>query len=573
MRAAIYSRVSSRQQEDGTSLETQEARCRLYARERGFTVTEPHVFRETYTGELLWERPALTQLREAVRRREVDVVIAFAIDRLSRDPVHLGVILSEADHKGVTIEFVTESLDDSPEGQLILYVRGYAAKVEHEKIKERTMRGKIARVQSGKLLTNGRPLYGYQWRDESKAALDIRDDTAAIVRRIYADIAAGGTLRGLASDLTTAGIPTPTGQSHLWNNATIQSILHNPAYKGQAVGWAWRRPASSDEHGSQWLDWERAIELPPGVVPPIVDPQTWETVQAVLRGNKLRAVRNAREPEAALLRGGYVRCAYCGNSMIARETKGRYEYYCKYGSGALATCPGGPAISARMLDHAVWTAVKVALTQDDVIERALEQHLQGDAPADPRPYERLIADLERQQSALTRRIAVTEDDLLAEPLMVELRAVGERRRRLIAERDHAEQERALRDTAQASLRGFRDWSETYRANLDALSWGEKRVLLDILQVQAIIRRADDPDGKRRVIESVVDLSTSPVNSTTCRTGHRLRIPVQWSDGDLPKPWSLYYPCCVTCGCTDRPHHANGVCATCYRRARRAERRT
>src|SRR5688572_25356024 len=106
-RAALYPRVSDpygdkkrapspeRQQE--TPLDQQESACRAYAIAHGFTVDEAHIYREAHTGIELWERPQLTRLREAIRRREIDVVIVYSIDRLSRDPVHLGVILSEAD--------------------------------------------------------------------------------------------------------------------------------------------------------------------------------------------------------------------------------------------------------------------------------------------------------------------------------------------------------------------------------------------------------------------------------------------------------------------------------------------
>src|SRR3954452_11094845 len=150
-RAAIYVRVSSvGQEQDGTSLGTQEERCRAYAAEHGYTIDDADVYREVFTGTELWERPQLTRPREAVRRREVGAVVAYAIDRLARDPVHLGVVISEAEHAGVPVEFVTEPLDASPEGQLIRFVRRYAAKVEHEKIKERTWRGKMAKVQDGK---------------------------------------------------------------------------------------------------------------------------------------------------------------------------------------------------------------------------------------------------------------------------------------------------------------------------------------------------------------------------------------------------------------------------------------
>src|SRR5919199_1554104 len=171
LRAAIYVRVSTvGQGEDGTSLGTQEARCLAHAPACNGAVDDTHIFREVHTGTELWERPQLQRLREAIRRREIDVVVCYAIDRLSRDPVHLGVILTEAEHAGVDVVFVTEPLDNSPEGQLIRFVRGYAAKVEHEKIRERSIRGRRTRVENGRPLPGQRPRYGYRWRDESKAA-------------------------------------------------------------------------------------------------------------------------------------------------------------------------------------------------------------------------------------------------------------------------------------------------------------------------------------------------------------------------------------------------------------------
>src|SRR3712207_6581749 len=99
--AAIYVRVSSAGQEDNYSLGSQESACRAYVSEHGYE-TGP-IYREVHTGTELWERPQLTILRDGIRRREVGAVIAYAIDRLSRDPVHLGVIISEADHAGVEV--------------------------------------------------------------------------------------------------------------------------------------------------------------------------------------------------------------------------------------------------------------------------------------------------------------------------------------------------------------------------------------------------------------------------------------------------------------------------------------
>ena len=73
-RAAVYVRVSTDAQEDNTSLGSQEERCRQYAAERGLAVAA--LYRDVHTGAELWERPQVRAMLEAIRRRELDVVIA-----------------------------------------------------------------------------------------------------------------------------------------------------------------------------------------------------------------------------------------------------------------------------------------------------------------------------------------------------------------------------------------------------------------------------------------------------------------------------------------------------------------
>jgi DNA invertase Pin-like site-specific DNA recombinase len=58
-RAAIYVRVSTGAQEEGSSLQSQEAACRSFAAERGYDVDEAHVYAEVHTGVELWERSSL----------------------------------------------------------------------------------------------------------------------------------------------------------------------------------------------------------------------------------------------------------------------------------------------------------------------------------------------------------------------------------------------------------------------------------------------------------------------------------------------------------------------------------
>src|SRR5689334_5079800 len=103
-RGAIYVRVSGRvQEQEGTSLDTQEAACRTYSERQGIHVETHHIYREVHSGAELWERPALTSLLTAMRAGEFDVIVAYAVDRLSREQHHLGLIVSEAERHGAAL--------------------------------------------------------------------------------------------------------------------------------------------------------------------------------------------------------------------------------------------------------------------------------------------------------------------------------------------------------------------------------------------------------------------------------------------------------------------------------------
>ena len=137
MKAAIYCRVSTEDQAvDGTSLGSQKEACLKKAQELGYDPSEDYTILETYSG-LSLDRPKLSQLRQWIRDKAVDVVIAYTLDRLSRDPVHFIILQEELERADVSLIMVTEDIDSSDLGRLITYIKGFAAKLEAEKIKER----------------------------------------------------------------------------------------------------------------------------------------------------------------------------------------------------------------------------------------------------------------------------------------------------------------------------------------------------------------------------------------------------------------------------------------------------
>ncbi|MFC2041887.1 recombinase family protein [Chloroflexota bacterium] len=160
MRTAIYCRVSTDDQEkEGTSLQTQRDACLAYCKQEVYQVVRQ--FSETYSV-LTLERPKLNELRDLVRTNDLDIIVVYCLDRLSRDPYHGVILTQELEQHHVTLKAVTETVESSEVGRLINYIRGFASKLEAEKIRERTMRGKLAHVKQGKLPNGtGIGIYGY----------------------------------------------------------------------------------------------------------------------------------------------------------------------------------------------------------------------------------------------------------------------------------------------------------------------------------------------------------------------------------------------------------------------------
>src|SRR6476619_4252906 len=118
MRAIVYSRVSTDAQErDGTSLDTQERACLAFARAQGWRVVD--AIRATARGYSL-DRPGMERVRRLLREGAADVLLSYAVDRLARNQTKLAVLLDEAEEAGFVLECVTEKVEDTPLGKLVM---------------------------------------------------------------------------------------------------------------------------------------------------------------------------------------------------------------------------------------------------------------------------------------------------------------------------------------------------------------------------------------------------------------------------------------------------------------------
>lgn len=416
---AIYCRVSTGAQEaEGTSLASQEAACRAYAVKHGYVVDEAHIYREVHTGAELWERPKLSALRAAVREREVGAIVAYALDRLSREQGHLYIIDDECTRHDVALLFATEEFEQTAIGKIIRSVKSFAAELEREKIRERTLRGKRTLAESGKLHNGGAELYGYI-RDKSTRTRTLNEAEAVVVRRIFAWVGEERlSLYQVASRLNGEGIPPPSvGKTRQrpdaeyaprWGKSQLHRLLTNPAYKGETYAWRYRRWTKNRELSRPQEEW---LPLAAGTSPAIVSPALWQAAQDRLNTNTGAETRN--ENRAYLLRG-HIYCAICGTRMYADVERGWRYYRCSSRSKAMGRCTGA-RVPADAIEARVWEQLAAAIRDPALIAAQWEAAkragpdpvLAEDRAAATRSLERLT----KQQERLVRRLRDADDDV------------------------------------------------------------------------------------------------------------------------------------------------------------------
>jgi putative DNA-invertase from lambdoid prophage Rac len=149
LRAALYARVSTSDQ----TCENQLLELRRYAVARGWTATE---FVDQGVSGAKDRRPALDALMTTAKRRRIDVVIVWRLDRFGRSLRHLVMAIEELNSAGVSFVSLGESIDtSSATGRLLLGVMGSFAEFERERIRERVLAGLQRARSQGKRL--GRP--------------------------------------------------------------------------------------------------------------------------------------------------------------------------------------------------------------------------------------------------------------------------------------------------------------------------------------------------------------------------------------------------------------------------------
>jgi site-specific DNA recombinase len=436
MRAVVYARVSTDAQErDGTSLDTQERAAVQRVLESGWSLIE--CIRDAASGYTL-DRPGIGRVRQLLKQGAVDVVVAYAVDRLSRNQDHIGVLFYEVEQAGARLELVTEQFESTAIGRFILAARAFSAEVEREMIAERTTRGKLERARSGRIpQAMGKGCYGYVYNPRTgQREIDVAQ--AEVVRWIFRRYLETRSYSRVSYELNESGVRAFSGGR--WYPLTIRRILTNESYTGRLVyrrtrwvvtgrngvkGGRRRRPVPRPVE--EWIEIE-------GASPRLVDQMMWERVQAILADPE--RTRQRHTARVYLLRGR-TKCGKCGAAMIGQTMKAKgseYTYYvCRhaYNKHVREQC-SARYVRGDTLEGGIWREVRRVLADPATVLQELQR--QETIEFDPTEIERIegeIKSLKDREARLVRLYTFGEVD---EQLVREEGANLRRQRTLLQER-------------------------------------------------------------------------------------------------------------------------------------------
>src|SRR5215210_5489178 len=467
-RAAIYARVSSDQQAERHTIDSQVSDLLARAAAEGRDIREEFRFLDDGHSGASLVRPAVERLRDLVAMSAIYVVYVHAPDRLARSYADQAVLIEEFARAGTQVVFLNRPISQSPEDNLLLQLQGMFAEYERARIVERSRRGKRHLAQAGMVSVLGRAPYGYRFVSrreaaDGKARFEVVEGEAAVVRRMFEWITQQRiSLALVCQRLFETGVPSPTGKAR-WGESMASALLTNPTYAGQArfgrVATAlWqpplrpprgRAPIPKNPRRRLLAPTEQWITIP---VPALIDTALFEAAQEQLGENRRR--RRQRKAGAGYLLQGLLVCQSCGYALCGRwkaslhASGPGYRYYRCNGTDShrfagQRRCNAMP-LPVEPLDAAVWAEVCRLLENPARVAGEYQRRLQAVRTGPDRPE---LETIERQLSKLrtgTGRLIDSYAEGVISKTEFEPRLAGLRQRVAELEAEAA----ALRDAAE-----------------------------------------------------------------------------------------------------------------------------
>jgi DNA invertase Pin-like site-specific DNA recombinase len=386
-KVALYARYSTDNQ-SVVSIEDQFRICREHAGGERWQVIDTY-HDAAISGASVILRPGVQSLLQDAQRGKFDIVLAEALDRVSRDQADVATLFKHLRFAGVQIV----TLAEGEISELHVGLKGTMNALFLKDLAAKTHRGLRGRVEKGK--AGGGLCYGYDVvkRTDSegepvRGERTINEAEAAIVRRIFREFAAGKSPRAIATDLNRDGIRGPFG--HTWGDTTIRGhacrgngVVNNELYSGVLV-WNRQRFIKDPKTGKRVsrpnpeAKWIRA-EVPELR---IVDDELWRRVklrqaelakqfEATTKGVRAaRAERLNRLRRPAFLLSGLLTCGCCGGKygIVVNDRYGCLGHFRK------GICDNGRTIRRDDIERRVLAGLTDTLVSPEAVAVAVRAY-------------------------------------------------------------------------------------------------------------------------------------------------------------------------------------------------------
>ena len=380
---AIYCRLS---RDDGTETESnsignQKKMLTQKSKELGLTNTKYYVD-DGYTG-TNFNRPAFQELLDDIEMGYISVVIVKDLSRLGRDYVLVGHYTDNYFPEHNVRFIAVNDMVDSDEGENeIAPFKNVMNEMYARDISRKVRSAHRIRGNMGEPLSQ--PPYGYMKSPENKKKWIIDTEAAEVVRDIYRMCLEGMGNEAIARELQNRQVLIPVAywqskglnrggkktqpNPYKWCKTTVQKILAQQEYCGDVINFKtysknFKNKTRIDNPIENWKIFKDVHE-------PIIDRDTWETVQKLIARTKRRAPKkeNARKH----IFSGLIRCADCGSNMSYHTNtvnKDIHYFSCSnYVKDTRGTCQARHYIRADALEQIVVFELKrlaVMLQQDE----------------------------------------------------------------------------------------------------------------------------------------------------------------------------------------------------------------
>ncbi len=507
-RAALYLRVSTvRQAEHDVSIPDQKRQGETYCEARGYQLVDTFV--EAGASATNDRRPEFQRMIEAGTSKPApfDVVVVHSFSRFFRDHFELEFYVRKLAKNGVKLVSITQEMGDDPMHVMMRQIMALFDEYQSKENAKHVLRALKENARQG--FWNGSlPPIGYrivaaeQRGAKVKKKLEIDPLHAGTIRLIYqlaleGDGASGQMgIKAIVKHLNGRGIFTRDGGR--WGIGQVHRVLTRRTYIG--------------EH--QFNKRSKAKELKPAAevitvpVPPLIDRETFDTVQALLQARNPKTEEPARVVLGPTLLTGICYCGNCGGAMTIRTGKsGRYRYYaCSIKARQGETGCKGRAIPMDKLDGIVASHIEERLLDPDRLEETLATVL-GRRQEQSERRRQHIAELNRRAAESELRLKRLYDAIEAGVADLDDPALKERIVGLKVIRDQskldAERAEAMLDSAgqkAISPAMIRRFSEAARERMRLEGGGYRRDHL-----RALAQRVEVADDEIRIMGSKTDL--------------------------------------------------------------------